>query len=219
MEEELLVFDENNSCFRKLDKTNYNDDLIVGTIFFSTEAVRVITKYCHICGYVCIDNSTYEMAPIDLHKEEIVMFEGTYNCLRDELKQELIAYNLHSRPDYVWSSFFFKWQFMCDWNVFENNGSFIKLCSNILGSENRIQKFMNQDKSILFPTLYEELCELIQLLHSTFEIDFFNPEYIEEYNYVTDALLNNYHLKMDSFVLEKYCYQVCQVVNLSWEGR
>lgn len=35
MKKELLVYDEYKQLFRKLNKTNYNDDLIIGTVFFS----------------------------------------------------------------------------------------------------------------------------------------------------------------------------------------
>ena len=52
---ELLVYDETNSAFRKLNKSNYNDDIICGTVLLRREALPDISEYFHICGYVIID--------------------------------------------------------------------------------------------------------------------------------------------------------------------
>lgn len=41
----ILVFDDFKHCFRKLDISNYNDDLVVGTVFFTRDAINVIEKY------------------------------------------------------------------------------------------------------------------------------------------------------------------------------
>ena len=30
----ILVFDDFKHCFRELDTSNYNDDLVVGSVFF-----------------------------------------------------------------------------------------------------------------------------------------------------------------------------------------
>ena len=33
----ILVFDDFKHCFRELDTSNYNDDLVVGSVFFLQE--------------------------------------------------------------------------------------------------------------------------------------------------------------------------------------
>ena len=62
-----------------------------------------------------------------MRKNDIAILEGTYNCIEDELKKELVPYNIKIEPAEVWSPFFFRWQFMCDWNVFETCGDFINI--------------------------------------------------------------------------------------------
>ena len=42
----ILVFDDFKHCFRKIDTSNYNDDLVVGTVFFTRDAINVIEKNC-----------------------------------------------------------------------------------------------------------------------------------------------------------------------------
>ena len=41
----ILVFDDFKHCFRELDTLNYNDDLVVGSVFFTRDAINVIEKY------------------------------------------------------------------------------------------------------------------------------------------------------------------------------
>lgn len=113
----ILVFDDFKHCFRELDTSNYNDDLVVGSVFFTRDAINVIEKYYRIIGYIiCDDKGVYY--PIDVRKNDIAILEGTYNCIEDELKKELVPYNIKIEPAEVWSPFFFRWQFMCDWNVY-----------------------------------------------------------------------------------------------------
>lgn len=36
----ILVFDDFKHCFRELDTSNYNDDLVVGSVFFTRDAIN-----------------------------------------------------------------------------------------------------------------------------------------------------------------------------------
>ena len=49
---ELKVYDETVKAFRKLNKHNYNDDIIWGTIFLKREAISEIKKYCKSAGII-----------------------------------------------------------------------------------------------------------------------------------------------------------------------
>lgn len=76
----ILVFDDFKHCFRELDTSNYNDDLVVGSVFFTRDAINVIEKYYRIIGYIiCDDKGVYY--PIDVRKNDIAILEGTYNCM------------------------------------------------------------------------------------------------------------------------------------------
>ncbi len=217
MNKELFVYDDFKGIFRLLDKDNYNDDIVVGTVFFRRSALSVIQKELRVCGYVLIDNDK-NVYPIDIRDTEIAMLEGTYNCLPLTLKEALVEYNLHQKPDRVWSHFFFMWQFMCDWNVFESNGSFIEMCSNVIGDVERLERLVKEQLDIIFPTSYEELCLFTQRIQSLFEIEFFDPGYVEEANYIVDALLKGYHINMSNNDIKQYCYQLCTIVNKKWRG-
>ena len=104
----IAVFDDFKCCFRELDTTNYNDDIIVGVIFFRRDAINVINNYYRIIGYLICDENGVNY-PIDIRKNDIALFEGTYNCLCEELKKELIQFNIQDKPQMIWSNFFILW--------------------------------------------------------------------------------------------------------------
>ena len=96
----ILVFDDFKHCFRELDTSNYNDDLVVGSVFFTRDAINVIEKYYRIIGYIiCDDKGVYY--PIDIiakkHMEEYVnrcvvkfiLSESKYGYIGSGISDEL----------------------------------------------------------------------------------------------------------------------------------
>ena len=213
----IVVFDDFKRCFRELDTSNYNDDLVVGTIFFIRDAISVIEKYYRIVGYIICDDNGY-FYPIDVRRNDIAMLEGTYNCLTDELKKELVPYNIQTEPSMIWSSFFIRWQFMCDWNVFENSGSFIDLASRIEGSTELVKKIIDEKIDFVMPVNYKELSQMVQALIKLFGVEFYNKDYFEDVNYLFDSLANGYHINMSIEEVDGYCYQLCDYTLKRIEG-
>lgn len=213
----ILVFDDFKHCFRELDTLNYNDDLVVGSVFFTRDAINVIEKYYRIIGYIiCDDKGVYY--PIDVRKNDIAILEGTYNCIEDELKKELVPYNIKIEPAEVWSPFFFRWQFMCDWNDFETCGDFINIASKIIGNERLMKKIIDDKIDYVLPVNYKELSQMVRGLNKLFGVEFYNKDYYEEVNYLFDSLVNGYHINMSTEEVETYCYQLCNYVLKRIEG-
>lgn len=208
----LLVYDDMKKIFRELNRNNYDDNLEVGTIFFEREAVQTIKKYATIIGYAFITKDGY-CNPVDIQDEKIVIFEGTYNCLPEEFKAELIPYNIHIPQKYVWSRFFFQWQFLCSCDSFKINGPFIELCSRILGNQSLIKKCCNEEINLIMPSNYKELCELAQNLKKVTGNKLINSKYDETANYIIDALLNNIHINMSKDDFINYCFSICNILN------
>ena len=42
MNDTISVYDGSLNAFRKLDKHNYNDDWVIGTLFFNRDALAII---------------------------------------------------------------------------------------------------------------------------------------------------------------------------------
>jgi len=213
----IAVFDDFKCCFRELDTTNYNDDIIVGVIFFRRDAINVINNYYRIIGYLICDENGVNY-PIDIRKNDIALFEGTYNCLCEELKKELIQFNIQDKPQMIWSNFFILWQFVCDFGVFEKSGSFIKLASEIAGNEKMIKKMLAEKIDYVFPLNYKELSKMAYVLNRLYGIEFYNKDYYEEINYLFDSIMNGYHINMTLEEVETYCYRLCDYVLKNIEG-
>lgn len=205
----ILVFDDFKHYFRELDTSNYNDDLVVGSVFFTRDAINVIEKYYRIIGYIiCDDKGVYY--PIDVRKNDIAILEGTYNCIEDELKKELVPYNIKIEPAEVWSPFFFRWQFMCDWNVFETCGDFINIASKIIGNERLMKKIIDDKIDYVLPVNYKELSQMVRGLNKLFGVEFYNKDYYEEINYLFDSLVNGYHINMSTLALIDSTYDILE---------
>lgn len=213
----IAVFDDFKCCFRELDTTNYNDDIIVGVIFFRRDAINVINNYYRIIGYLICDENGVNY-PIDIRKNDIALFEGTYNCLCEELKKELIQFNIQDKPQMIWSNFFILWQFVCDFDVFKKSGSFIKLASEIAGNEKMMKKLLAKKIDYVFPLNYKELSKMAYVLNRLYGIEFYNKNYYEEINYLFDSIMNGYHINMTLEEVETYCYRLCDYVLKNIEG-
>ena len=210
-------YDEIHKNFRTLNRTNYNDDMVLGAVFLQRAAMIEIKKYFNICGYILISKSDGCFYPIDIHKDKIVLFEGTYNNMPEPLKKALIQYNITSVQERVWSSFFFHWQFMCDMSAFEKHGAFIKLCSNIIGSKGRYKTFFSSGISLYEPTTYEELCEFTRNVFEVSKVDVFSYDYYKSIKYLIDSLIKGYHINFSEDEITKYCIQISDLIDERWE--
>ena len=212
--QKILVYDDFKDVFRDLDANNY-DDIVVGTVFLKREALDILKKHFIVCGYTMFGKNG-EQYIIDIRAEDIALLEGTYNCLPKKVKRELIDFNITQKPSIIWSRFFFQWQFVCDWEAFTKNGSFIELMSNILGDTIIVNKLIAERKHLVFPSNYEELCEFVQNAAYLLSIDLYRPDYVEEANYIIDSLLHGYHVNMTFSEIETYCFQISSIMNGKW---
>lgn len=217
MAKKLLVYDESKNSFRDLDKNNHNDDIVCGSVLFNREAICEIRKYFYICGYAIIEKETKYIYPIDIQKDKIVIFEGTYNCFPLKLKELLIDFNITELIGRVWSSFFVSWQFFCDFNAFTNYGPFIKLCNNIIGSATRMKKLLAKDDIALYePINYEELCEFTRNIFALSGVDVNKYDYYTSVKYLIESLLNNYHINFTNNEITSHFQMISQLVDERW---
>ncbi len=218
MKKRLFVYDEFSHSFRDLNKKNYNDDIVCGSVLLKREAISEIQKYFYICGYAIIEKENRFCFPIDIQKDKLVIFEGTYNCMPAQLQESLIAYNISDLPNRRWSPFFFRWQFLCDYSVFAECGSFIKLCSNIFGSQARFNKLLTMDNVVLYePTTYNELCEFTRNALALSNVSINNYDYDKPIKYLIDSLLKGYHINFTEKDIASYFFKICSLVDERWD--
>lgn len=214
----VQVYDIESCMFRDINIHNFDDDMECGFVLFSRNILEILKKHFFICGYVLIDKRLKLLSPIDIQEEKIVLFEGTYNCMPADLKEELEKYNLKSCvTNNVISSFFFRWQFLCNRDVlFISNGAFIELCNNILDSPKRFDALCDKGINLYQPTTYEELCYFIQSVLALTEIDIYSYDYKKSFKYLIYSLKQGYHLNITKLEIQNYCIQISRLVNEGW---
>lgn len=214
----VQIYDIRNKMFRDLNISNFDDDMECGFVLFTREIFGILKDYYFICGYVLIDKKYRLVFPIDIQKERVVIFEGTYNCMPEDLKEKLEDYNIHScTTSRVISSFFFMWQFALDYDVFKKHGDFIELCSNILSSEERLAVLCDKGINLYEPETFEELCYFVQSILALTEIDINSLDYSKQIRYLIDSLKRGYHMNFSDLDIQSCYIQISKIADERWK--
>ncbi len=206
-----MVYDLGLGGFRVLDKTNYNDDTKIGIVYLSVKSLQLLKRYFLICGYAMIDENTRILYPIDVQKETIAVYEGTYNSFPDVLKHGLAQYMINSRPSFLFTPFFIDWQFKMKNDCFTENGPLIKLSSDCLERAKILGKMLKYNCHLIEPANFDELCEFTYKAHKVYGLDIHEEDYSDNFKYLIDSLINGYHINMTKFGIEKVFYQICHL--------
>ena len=213
----LRVYDENGN-FRDLIKDNLDDDLIVGYVLLKKECLKEINKYYTILGYAIINHTDYSIWPIDIQENKVVIFEGTYNCMNEDLKQNLVQYNIQTKPEFLLSRFFIEWQYLISDKCFTENGSMIKLCSNILANNKLLKESIVNNIIICEPSCLEELQLFIENILKVCSIDINVLDYSNDFKYLIDSIRNGYYIRLNIEDIKVVFYNICSVCNFVIEG-
>ena len=213
----IQVYDVIKKKFRNINPHNYNDDLTIGAIILKRTALEELKQFFVICGYTIINKKDKSCYPIDIHSERIVIFEGTYNCFPDKLKERIVPLIITSLIEPLFSQFFFEWNLLNNWDCFTNNGDFIEMCAHFNAEQKIIDRMLREDISIIAPQSYDELCEMTKNAILLSGADFYSPNYIEKYKYLVDALVHHFHINFTSAEVQEYMYQISHIINKHWE--
>ena len=215
----LVVYDVQEEKFRELDETNC-DDLTLGVVFLKREALEIIKKFFIICGYALIDKKYAYFYPVDIHDDNVVIFEGTYNCMERELQELLIPFIIETKPkDGIWSSFFIDWQFYLKEDCFIANGPLIELSSECLSHSEIIRTMIITETHIYMPLNYEELSVNIIKLFDLFDVNIISSNYDAKYKYLLHSITNRYHINFKREEVIKTYYQICKICLDQMEGK
>lgn len=212
---QIKVFDVQFGNFRELNPLNYNDDLTFGLVYFNKESLSVFKQYFLICGYCLIDKKDGGFYPIDIQTNLVAIFEGTFNCFDSELQNKLEPFCLDKKPSPIMSKFFFEWQLECSSDCFIENGSFIRLCNNCLGSQGALETLLKADCHLVEPDNREELSSIIKKLVKIFSLSIYDKDYNETFKYVIDGLMRNFYIRFSELEIKQYFYQICTLCNES----
>lgn len=214
----VQVYDIRNKTFRDLNISNFDDDMECGFVLFTREILGILKDYYFLCGYVMIDKKHRCVSPVDIQKDRIVIFEGTYNCMPSDLKEKLENYNIQScTTSRVISYFFFMWLFALDYDVFKKHGDFIELCSNILSSVERFAVLCDKGINLYEPVTFEELCYFVQSILDLTEIDINSIDCAKQIKYLIDSLMRRYHMNFSDLDIQSCYIQISKLADERWK--
>lgn len=214
----VQVYDIRNKTFRDLNISNFDDDMGCGFVLFTREILGILKDYYFLCGYVMIDKKHRCVSPVNIQKDRIVIFEGTYNCMPSDLKEKLENYNIQScTTPRVISYFFFMWLFALDYDVFKKHGDFIELCSNILSSVERFAVLCDKGINLYEPVTFEELCYFVQSILDLTEIDINSIDCAKQIKYLIDSLKRRYHMNFSDLDIQSCYIQISKLADERWK--
>lgn len=206
-----MVYDLMTKKFRKLDTSNFNDDLTIGLIFLKKGALKILKQTYLICGYVLINKISKNYIPIDFRDDGVTLFEGTYNCMSKDIQKQLEDYIIDIKPYPMFTRFFIEWQFECDYNCFFNNGSLIKLSGSCLNDYELIDRLLKFDCHLICPETYDDLCDITCRLKKVFEFTIYDKDYDDSFKYIVDGLLNRYYIRFNDLEIIQIFYNLCTI--------
>lgn len=116
----VISLDRNN--VRKLNPSNYNDDIDPGLVVFDKDAVVEIQKYYYFYDLTLIPRLEHvQPSLVDYFGDLVVFWEGEFNSkLPIELKKSLQKFNLTNKTKNIISSAMYNWQLQGKWEVFDD---------------------------------------------------------------------------------------------------
>ncbi len=195
---------------RGLNLRNYNDDIECGFLYFTKESLEKLKDKYVIIGYYIIDKIEKTRHLIDVMNDKISFFEGEFNQLHNEIKDDLLNYNIVSQKPY-YTEFMFKWQFCCDLNVYNMNDA-IKMFSFINRKETCLDICIEKNLNIYFPSSYLELCEVVRNIIILFDMDYMNMDFVPDYKHLLYSLENRLLINFTEKDVYVYFVNFCRII-------
>lgn len=193
---------------RGLNVNNYNDDLECGLLFFSKDSLERIKDRFVIVGYYIIDKIDKIQYLIDIMNDKISFFEGEFNQLQGDVKEELLGYNIVAKKPF-YTEFMYRFQFKCDFNVFNMNNA-IKLFAFINNNDAYLNKCIDFNLNIYFPNTFLELCEVVRNIIFIFDMDYMNMSFVPYYKYLLFSLENRLFINFTDEDIYVYFLNFCK---------
>lgn len=105
-----IVTNQLNGSIRKIDESNYNDDVDAGLIVFDKKCMEYLKERYIFLELQMVDMHTKDSILVDILNDKIVFWEGEFNKLPYEVKKKLEKYNIKSKLNRIISKPMFEWQ-------------------------------------------------------------------------------------------------------------
>lgn len=215
-DDEYSVVSLSNGNIRKLNTSNYNDDVDAGLIVFSIDAIDIIKKYYFIYDLVLVPKiKGIRKCIVDILDNNIVFWEGEFNSkLPSEMKNALKKYNISNKTSNIISRAMYEWQLMGKWDIDEYLYPNQLLAKYI--RSNYYELAVEKELDFYRPSNLEELKlfinKIFDLTKFNLDNEKMNPD---KKNLLKSILLNKYSLKdLDDLynIYQGFCYFMYKVM-------
>lgn len=203
----IVVYDLFDFRKRKLDTKNLDDDITCGFIYFSYEALKILSQHYSIIGYCML--SSFRRFPIDILSDKICLFEGVFNSLDESVKDEVSKYNIFDVTKGYLSTFMNDWQFKCDFNCFDNHGKLIKLSSKIIGTKKYLNKALTDKTCIYYPTCYVDFCNVVSSLINLFELNYLELDWETNIKEIISSCIKKLYIRLTMDQMYEFIDSLC----------
>lgn len=165
-----IVTNQLNGGIRKIDESNYNDDVDAGLIVFDKKCMKYLRERYIFLELQMIDMHTKDSILVDILNNKIVFWEGEFNKLPYEVKKNLEKYNIKSKLNGIISKPMFEWQLSANIDYEKYEFPYQKLGKYIL--ENCYELAYESRISIELPETYDDLQDKVNNLLKFFSIKY-----------------------------------------------
>lgn len=175
----IAVVNLNDNKIRELNPRNYNDDTEAGLVVFGKNVLKILKKYYYIFDLRLIPKKEgYPQSMIDILDDCVVFWEGEFNGLPKELKEEMIEYNIKDKTEGIISGAMFSWQLESKWDYSDKLRPHQKLayyCYRHLP-----QLCIENEVDFTTPDDVESLCKFVKNIINLFSINIANMNIVDD---------------------------------------
>lgn len=209
-----IITNQLNGSIRKINESNWNDDIDAGLIVFSNKCLNYLKKRYIFIELSMIDMHTKDSVLIDFVGDKIVFWEGEFNKLPYEIKKELEKYNIRKKCTGIISAAMFEWQLNCNLNYEKYEYSYQKVGKKIF--EKYFDIAFESRLSLELPETVFELKNKINNLLKIYSLNFKQLYKYEKGYVVLEKIMNNEYKPSKEEIkqlFDYFCYILLEVID------
>ena len=211
----LSVISLDTQKIRPHNPKNYNDDINAGLVPFSYDCIDLLKQYYLVYGLLLIPKrDDIPQVMIDFVDDYIVFWEGEYNKLPLEIKNELINYNIKKEISPFLSEAMFAWQLGCCFDYSEKEAFYQQLADYY--REHHLQESIEKELSFDEPKTVCELGKFISKALAVVNLSLEDLRFVQDKHIMFEKICNN-DINLDkqkiSDAYEGFCYILLRCLN------
>lgn len=209
-----IITNQLNGNIRKIDESNWNDDMDAGLIVFNNKCLKYLKERYIFIELSMIDMHTKDSILVDFVGNRVVFWEGEFNKLPYEVKKKLEQYNVRKKCKGIISKAMFEWQLNCNLDYDKYEYPYQKIGKKVF--ENYFDIAFESGLSLDLPRTSKELKDKIDNLLKIFSVEF-NELYKYERGFITlEKIMNNKYkptVEESKQLFDYFCYNLLGVID------